>query len=113
MPARPDSIIGRLAVSSRHRPALVHITARPRVARFLVAAGAQEGPTTARRGNEADAIRAELTELAIYCRHLAAYARNLAIPRLDQRLQAFDRMLSEHLLDDRPRSISGTRGPSA
>jgi hypothetical protein len=42
MPASPESRLGRLASASRIRPALIHITAPRRLARFLIAAGAQD-----------------------------------------------------------------------
>jgi hypothetical protein len=45
MSDRTDSALRRLAMSIQRRPALVHITANPRLARFLIAAGAKPGPS--------------------------------------------------------------------
>jgi hypothetical protein len=47
MQAKADSILGRIAVAARQRPALVHITVPPQLARFLIAAGAQPAQAVA------------------------------------------------------------------
>jgi hypothetical protein len=44
MPIRPDSPLGRAVLASRSRPPLIRITLPPRLARFLVAAGARPAP---------------------------------------------------------------------
>lgn len=41
MPVRSDSVIGQIAGAARRRRPLVHVTVSPRLARFLIAAGAQ------------------------------------------------------------------------
>jgi hypothetical protein len=78
MPVRSNSFLGRMAASTRTRPALVHFTAPPRLARFLVAVGAQRSPTG---GASAKA------ELASSPAEIDELSRQLAIALLDARRQ--------------------------